>query len=274
MAEHNHFMQNSAEIPETPNAEQRRRIMDFVMAAGTTMLENGAEVFRVEQTMEHMAKAFHLREFHVYVITNGIFASAGTAEHAEIRNVSTRGIHLGRVAAVNDLSRRITAGALSLPQAEIELVNAQRIACPPLVAQVLASGFGALCFGVLAGGSALDAVVSLLAGAGLGAYIYWCEQQKIDGMFRRLSGAAIVTLFCVLAGTLFARVDVSMAIIGAFMILTPGVAFTMAIRDFVKSDYLSGTIRLIDAVLIAASIACGTGLMLWLASLLGSGVAL
>ena len=70
-----------------PSDEQRRRIMDFIMAAGETLLENGAEVFRVEQTMEIMARSFHLREFHVYVLTNGIFASAGTAEIAEVRNV-------------------------------------------------------------------------------------------------------------------------------------------------------------------------------------------
>ena len=35
-----------------PDEELRRRIMDFIMAAGQTLLENGAEVFRVEQTME------------------------------------------------------------------------------------------------------------------------------------------------------------------------------------------------------------------------------
>ena len=52
-----------------PSDEQRRRIMDFIMAAGETLLENGAEVFRVEQTMEIMARSFHLREFHVYVPT-------------------------------------------------------------------------------------------------------------------------------------------------------------------------------------------------------------
>ena len=39
-------------------------------------------------------------------------------------------------------------------------------------------------------------------------------------------------------------------------------------RDFVHGDYLSGTIRMIDALLIAASIAIGTGLVLSLYSLL------
>ena len=95
-----------------PSDEQRRRIMDFIMAAGETLLENGAEVFRVEQTMEIMARSFHLREFHVYVLTNGIFASAGTAEIAEVRNVPVRTTHLGRVAAVNALSREIAAGGV------------------------------------------------------------------------------------------------------------------------------------------------------------------
>ena len=52
-----------------PDEELRRRIMDFIMVAGQTLLENGAEVFRVEQTMEIMARSFHLREFHVYVLT-------------------------------------------------------------------------------------------------------------------------------------------------------------------------------------------------------------
>lgn len=113
-----------------PDTEQRRRIMDFIMAAGQTLLENGAEVFRVEQTMEIMACSFHLREFHVYVLTNGIFASAGTAEISEVRNVPQRTVHLGRVAAVNELSRDIAAGRCPLDEAERRLADARCIPLP------------------------------------------------------------------------------------------------------------------------------------------------
>ena len=103
-----------SDIQLYPDGEQRRRIMDFIMAAGQTLLENGAEVFRVEQTMQIMARSLHLREFHVYVLTNGIFASAGTAEISEVRNVPDRTIHLGRVAAVNELSRELAEGRVGL----------------------------------------------------------------------------------------------------------------------------------------------------------------
>ena len=67
-------------------------------------------------------------------------------------------------------------------------------------------------------------------------------------------------------GTLFASVMVTAMrlcdaitdpIIGALMVLTPGVALTMGVRDILNGDYLSGSIRLLDAVLIAGSIACG-----------------
>ena len=181
-----------------PDEELRRRIMDFIMAAGQTLLENGAEVFRVEQTMEIMARSFHLREFHVYVLTNGIFASAGTAEISEVRNVPVRTTHLGLVASW---------------------------------------------------------------------YLLWCGRHEVPGGFQKISTAALITLLCILLCNLL-HTSASHAIIGTLMILTPGIAFTMGIRDFVQGDYLSGTIRMIDALLIAASIAIGTGLVLRLYTVL------
>ena len=142
---------NSREV--FPDEELRRRIMDFIMAAGQTLLENGAEVFRVEQTMEIMARSFHLREFHVYVLTNGIFASAGTAEISEVRNVPTRTTHLGRVAAVNALSREIAEGSMSLDEAESRLVLARRIPFPKNWVQLVSGMCGAFCFALIFGGT-------------------------------------------------------------------------------------------------------------------------
>ena len=223
-----------------PDEEQRRRIMDFIMAAGQTLLENGAEVFRVEQTMEIMARSFHLREFHVYILTNGIFASAGTAEISEVRNVPVRTTHLGRVAAVNELSRQIAAGGLTLDEAEAQLARAQRIPFP---------------------------LAAAVAGLAANGYLLLCERLNLPGGFRKITTASLITLVCLplchLLGT-----EASHAIIGTLMILTPGIAFTMGIRDFVQGDYLSGTIRMIDALLVAACIAIGTGFVLWCYSLL------
>ena len=39
------------------------------------LLANGAEIYRVQQTMEIIARSYGARSFHVYVLTNGLFAS-------------------------------------------------------------------------------------------------------------------------------------------------------------------------------------------------------
>ena len=231
-----------------PDEELRRRIMDFIMAAGQTLLENGAEVFRVEQTMEIMARSFHLREFHVYVLTNGIFASAGTAEISEVRNVPSRTTHLSRVAAVNALSREIAEGNMTLDEAESRLVLARRIPFPKDWVQLVSGMCGAFCFALIFGGDLKAGLAAAAAGVAASAYLLFCGRHPIGGGFRTISTASLITILCILGCHL--------------MILTPGIAFTMGIRDFVQGDYLSGTIRMIDALLIAASIAIGTGLVL------------
>ena len=243
-----------------PDEELRRRIMDFIMAAGQTLLENGAEVFRVEQTMEIMARSFHLREFHVYVLTNGIFASAGTAEISEVRNVPVRTTHLGRVAAVNALSREIAETNMSLGAA-------QRIPFPKDWVQLVSGMGGAFSFAMIFGGDLRSAIAAAVAGLAASGYLLLCGRYSLPGGFQKITTASLITLVCILLCQAL-HTSASHAIIGALMILTPGIAFTMGIRDFVHGDYLSGTIRMIDALLIAASIAIGTGLVLSLYSLL------
>ena len=46
------------------------------------------------------------------------------------------------------------------------------------------------------------------------------------------------------------------------MILTPGVAITNSLRDIMVSDYISGTARMLEALLTATFIAVGVGTMM------------
>lgn len=250
-----------------PDPERQRRIMDFVMAAGQALLANGAEVFRVEQTMRIMARSFHLKNFDAYVLTNGLFASAGTAGISEVRYVPERTVHLGRVAAVNELSREIAAGQLTLDEAESRLVLAQRLPFPRSRVQLLSGMAGSFCFALMFGGTLRAALVAAAAGLAANAYLLAGRRHNLSGGFQKITTAALITLVCILGCTLLGA-SVSQAVIGALMILTPGVSFTMGIRDFVQGDYLSGAIRMIDAALVAASIAIGTGLVLRLYAVL------
>ena len=98
-----------------------RRALMLVIDAGSTLLENGGEVFRVQQTMQIMADSLGITDFNVYVLANGIFVSSHG--RTEIRHVPATAIHLGRVEAVNELSRELAAGRLDLAGAEARLAE-------------------------------------------------------------------------------------------------------------------------------------------------------
>ena len=252
--------------------EYEARALALVMWAGRVLLENGAEVFRVHETMTIMAHSYGLTNYNDYVLTNGLFASADGTGIAAVRDVPRRSVHLGRVEAVNEISREAAAGRLSLADAEQRMAEAAALPEPSRRAQILASAFGSLCFAYLFGARTAEAFVALAAGAVLGAFLIGCEKVNVVGMLRHLAGAAVATVVCLVCCMLLTGANPSAAIIGTLMILTPGVAMTMGIRDLLRADYLSGTIRMIDALLIAGSIACGTGLVLGLYSWL-TGVA-
>lgn len=246
--------------------------LDLIVGAGQTMLENGGEVFRAQQTMEIMARSLHVEKFHVYVLTNGIFATLGTRA-AKLQNVPVAGTHLGRVDAVNSLSRRIAAGQVTLDEAFAELRRIEAIPPVRMPLQVAACGFGAAFFALIFGGGWMDFACAFPAGVLLQLFLWQAETHNLNKIITRLLGAALVTAVGGIGVAMGIGQDLDKIIIGSIMPLTPGIALTMAIRDFFNSDYLSGTIRLMDALIIGLSIACGVGAVLTFAQY-GLGVSL
>ena len=58
--------------------------------------------------------------------------------------------------------------------------------------------------------------------------------------------------------------NLNKAVVGAIMPLLPSVAFVNGVRDLVDQNYISGGVRLIDAILLFTCIATGVFLALQL----------
>ena len=48
-------------------------------------------------------------------------------------------------------------------------------------------------------------------------------------------------------------------VIGSIIPLVPGLSFTNSIRDIADGDYISGSVRMLDALLVSICIAVGVG---------------
>lgn len=250
-------MLDTKRLGTAPPPDGDEELMDLVVRAGRLLLENGAEVFRVQQTMDIIARSYGGRDVNIYVLTNGLYCSM-EGQRTRVAYVPEASVHLGRVTAVNELSRQIAAGRVPLAEAAARLDTIAALPPTPAWGQLAACAAGSACFCVMFGGGALDAALALVIGAALQAFLFGAGRLRLNKIFTKLVGAGLVAALALLLPC----PGRDQVIIGCLMPLTPGIALTMSIRDFINGDYLSGTIRLIDALLIAGSIACGVGLVL------------
>lgn len=264
--------------PKGNSDEFERLALDTAMEAGHILLENGAEIFRVEETMERICKHYEVEAYDFFVLSNGIFTTGGNKknvgmkQYARVQHIPVKGTKLDRVIAVNQLSREIEEGKWTLEQAREKLEDIRNMPGKPLWAQVLSSGIGAAAFCMLFGGSLVDASVALLAGILLWLYIVYVSAPYMSKIIGNITGGALVTIVCILAGTFGWGHNVSRMIIGSIIPLVPGVPFTNGIRDIADGDYISGSVRLLDAILVFLCVAIGVGTVFGIYHTIGGGI--
>lgn len=239
-----------------------KEVLALAVEIGDVMLRNGAEVYRVEDTMMHILEAYEIENYDIYVLSNGIFASANEDKDdacSMIRHIPLGAMHLERIAALNQLSREICSQECSLIDAWTRLDECRNIPFQKNWLLCLFCGLGSACFGYLFGGGVLDAVFAFFIGILLKILLITLGNHKTSKFITNILGSAFITTLALLVLSSGAPVLYDKIIIGDIMPLVPGMALTTSIRDFFNGDYLSGAIHLIDAVLTAFCIAVGVG---------------
>ena len=255
-----------------------RLVMHAAMEAGHILLENGAEIDRVEETMDRICRHFGVNNASFFVLSNGMFATDESqyeygGQFADVRHIPVHGARLDKVAGVNQLSREMEKGRYTPKELLEELKKVRTLPEKPRWLQVLASGIGSGCFCYLFGGGYSDCIGSLIAGLFLYLFFLFVEKGKLKKLMHAIVGGALVTCVCYVCYYAGIGDSLNHMIVGAVIPLVPGVAFTNGIRDIGNEDYIAGTVRLLDAMLVFFGIAAGVGgMMMILRGLFGGGM--
>lgn len=253
------------------------KVLSLAVEMGETLLKSGGEIFRVEETISHVCKAFGIENFESFIMSNGIFVTAdnnGQQVYAKVKHVPLSGAHLEIVTEVNNLSREISAGIVTLDDA-IERINEIKNMPPKRdYFRTLAACLGSSCFCFLMGGNVWESLFTFPIVIVLYIFVIFTERHGLARMIRNIIGGAIITILAVGVTYIGIPVDISRdkIIIGSIMPLIPGVAFINAIRDIANSDFISGTVRLIDAMLVFVYIAIGVGCVLSMYNYIAGGL--
>lgn len=152
-----------------------KQVMDLALEAGEVLLDAGAEIFRVEETMRRIAKSYGIEKSNTFVMSTGIILSAenkGEEMYAHVKHIPINSARLHKVAAVNQLSREIEEGKYTLEEAKAKLQEIRVMPGKRDVTRILAAGVGSGSFGYVLGGGVSEMIASGLSGFLL--FFFWC----------------------------------------------------------------------------------------------------
>ena len=268
---------------------EQEQALQLATEAGHILLENGAEISRVEETMTRIASAYGIEDESFFVLSNGIIATGMHYARAEF--IPIKGTQLAKVVEVNQLSRDVTAGECgnvltcecgnqtneftnpqvnTFKQMSVETLRQRIQAIRNMPGKVwwemtLGIALGVSSFSILFGGSLVDAVATLVAGVLLGLFMTFVSPH-LSRLVGNVAGGLVGGILCILLFRLAMGIDglpqlhLANMIIGTIIALVPGVPFTNGMRDLANEDYIAGTTRLTDAFLVFLCIALGVAL--------------
>ncbi len=252
-------------------------ILDIALDAGAQSLQNGAETYRTEDTMISIANSLGASSASAFVTPTVAMLTcvdSASQSHTRIQRISSRTINLGKIARINELSRRLAArnGRADLGQTEALL---SRIRGAPLhhpAGVVLATALSSFCFALLFLGSLREALIALCIGALMRLVLFSVGRLSLSSFIISMIGGSVISL---LSGIAVSSALVSSAgniSIAVLMSLVPGLAIVNAIRDIISGDLVAGSARVLEAFVIAAALSVGTafGLLLLPAGSAGS----
>lgn len=239
---------------------QMEQLLEFCLDIGEELLRCGAEIHRVEDSLERLCVAYGCTKVDAFCITSVIILTVHDAQgqiHTQMRRVTGYGNNMSRLEVINTLCRRLCANPEppAAVMGELNRLRASTALHPwrKWVGSVLAASGFALFFG----GSAMDTMCALLV-----ALVICCMDLRV---YREDVNRLLYTLLCsfvagsvTLALTMLGIGEHSGTImIGTIMLLIPGVALTNSVRDMLGGDIIAGLLRLAESVIQAAVIAGG-----------------
>ncbi len=233
------------------NSKNDYKYFDTACEIGKRLAESGAEAYRVENTVEIILKTFGAHDISVFSIPTLLLIFA---KHEKKRLFFSVRIHktdidLAEIERMNELSRRMCKSK-SFPEisdSDYSYSKVFRLFCAAL-------STGAFC--IYFGGTPLDAVLCSVPALAISLF----ENNKpfslgeIAFSFRASLIAGLIACFfeMIIPGCSSNKI-----MIGAIMLLIPGLSIGNSIRDLLFGDILSGTLSLINAVTGGVSIVGG-----------------
>ena len=249
-------MSESVPAPSVPYEDA----VFIAMELGENVLRCGGEVSRAEDMVSRVCTAYGAVTVDVTAILSVIvltvdFGNASVNSSRRLTEVG--GNNLGRLARLNDLSRRICRTRPTKAEFLRELERLNRETEVRTLRHIVGGILSASGFAVFFGGSLLDALFAGLIALPMCLLVRLLSRAKLNAIIAKFIVCFFGGMAAMLTGRLGVPCNVNMIMIGDIMNVVPGVLLTNSFRDLFSGDIMSGFFRMCTALLDAVAIACG-----------------
>ncbi len=243
----------------------REKLLDCACKLGRSLLENGGEIYRVEQAINFFMKAYGIENPQVFAIPATIIVTINNEEGkaiTQLERVTGSSQNMDRLHKVNDLCRKVceTTPSPEYIYAELDKIHKRKIYS--FVQVMIAYGVASAFFCYFWGGNTGDAIVAFIAGIGTEYCLKYLDKVQANIFFSNMVSSVVIAVIAIAGMVTGLGSNIDMIIIGAIMTLVPGVGITNIMRDIISGDVITGTTKIAQVMLIAIAIAVGIALPL------------
>lgn len=249
------------------NTSNKQEIVQLALDLGEHMLMSGGEVDRVEDTIGRICRAYGATRVDVFSITSLIMVTSTWSETeivSQVRRVSSVSRNFDKLAALNDLSRRMCREKMPVEEAKKRVDDIIKNKKSGSIRVFIGSLFAAGGFAVFFGGTLRDAIAATLAAIIIFLVEKCIYSNRINKVVYYMLASFIAGMTSI--GTVYFGLgeNLDMIMIGCIMLVIPGINFTSAVEDVLVGDTATGALKLCESVMFACAIAGGFGLSVYL----------
>ena len=234
-------------------------LLCLALDVGEALLKNGAEISRVEDTIERICRAYGAKHIEVFCIISCINVAIRMPDgtySSQMRRVKSITNNLYALEKMNALSREVCSQTpeLSVFDDKLHAVKTKRVY--PAYVSFIAHGGAAGSFALFFGGNFKDVAVAFILGLII-ALVDKFAPSRLTEIAKTAISSFLACTLAILAVKLGIGSNESAIITGFIMLLVPGVLFGTAMRDIFCGDLLAGSLKVLQALLLSFAIALG-----------------
>lgn len=243
-----------------------KNVIDIALTAGEILLANGAENYRIEETVSIICEAYSFNG-ECIAMSNGIFLLIEDSNGEKItsmKKVKDKHVDLYRIELINSFSRNIQKNQLSYAEAKNNLNEIEKAPNFTMRIRTMAACMTGFIYTLFFNGTVQDGIAAVMI-----CLITYMLFEKVSqlGFFQFLEfflAGVLIGGASIFAHFLIPAISYHNVITGAIMILLPGVVLTNGIKDVLCGDFSAGIAKFSEAMIVIIAVGVGIGTSLFI----------